>query len=564
MLRLMRLLRIGEWQAVVVQAVLMGLAGAVAALAFDAAANAVMYLASGHWGTRVECFSHLSPAGKVLLPALGAIPAAWILGRALRRARFPMPEYMEAFSLGSGRLPLRQGFMRCLSAIFSLGSGAAIGKEGALVQIAAVSASAVGRWLHVSPPRLRMMVGCGAAAGMATAYHAPLSACLYVCEIVVGTFSIGTLAPLLVAACAAYVLLWLMGGKGALFAAHAPLDTLGQVGLCALLALAAAVAARAWVGFLGLCRRKLNGRVGWLMPRMAAAGLLVGGASLIEPAIVGNGQEAIASLVAGELEASRIALLLGMKFLLVAIVFGVGTMGGVLTPTLMIGCFLGGLWGVAANALGVGGNMAGYAFVGMAAFFAVAGRAPVTALMLGIEFTMDASLIFPLMVGVAIAYAFGRLFPGRSLYDNSVAAGPANAFDSPMARMTVGDIYRPASVQVHGNTPMERVMRAMLRHPGENVPVTDEKGCLAGLVPCSQNSWKETDAASAAMDRDVPVLTPEMSLPAALETFAHTPLDSLPVVRANRQLLGMASRSELYQTTALMLRKELARSHSSC
>lgn len=553
----MRLLHIGEWQAVVVQAILMGLAGAAAAMAFEAGANGAMYLATGFWGTRVDGFSQLPALGRILLPALGSIPAALILGYALRRAHAPVPEYMEAFSLGNGRLPRRQGLLRSLSAIFSLGSGAAIGKEGALIQISAVSASAVGRWLHVSPPRLRLMVGCGAAAGMTAAYHTPLSACLFVCEIVVGTFSIGTLAPLLIASCAAYILLWLMGESGALFATHARFETLGQVALCALLAIVAAAGARAWVSFLNLCRRCLRGRISWLLPRMVAAGLLVGIAAAYEPAVVGNGQEAIAALVDGALSTNRIALLLGLKVLLVAIVFGVGTMGGALTPTLMIGCFLGALFGAGASAAGAGEHAVGYAIVSMASFFAVAGRAPVTALLLGIEFTMEASLIFPLMIGVAIAYAAARVFPGPSLYDASVT-GPANAFDSPVAQMTVRDLYRPATMQVHRHTPMERVMRVMLRHPGENVPVSDEHGRLAGIVPCNPRFWKEGEAA-AAMQTGIPTLTPGMGLPAALETFSRSPLDSLPVVTEEGRLLGTLSRAELYQTTALMLRKELAR-----
>lgn len=558
MLRLMRFLRIGGWQAVVIQAVIMGLAGAAAALAYDAAAIGITHLLTGLEGTRVDCFAHTPPLQRALLPALGAVPAALVLGWALKRARYPMPEYMEAFSLGNGRLPRTQGMLRSLSAACSLGSGAAIGKEGALMQISAVAASAAGRWLHVSPPRLRLMVGCGAAAGMTAAFHTPLSACLFVCEIVIGTFSIGALAPLLVAACSAYVLISLLGDSGALFENAAKIQGLEQTGLCLALALLAALAARAWVRFLGFCRRALNGRVSWLMPRMVAAGALVGLAAVYEPAVVGNGQEPIVSLVAGDMPLGRMALLLGLKVLLVAVVFGVGTMGGALTPTLMIGCFLGGLFGGMAQAWGASGDVAGYAIVGMAAFFAVAGRAPVTALLLGIEFTMNAGLAFPLMAGVAAAYAFSRLLPGRSLYDAASATGPANAFDAPMAQMRINDIYRPASMQVHESAPMDRVLRVMLRHPGENVPVAHADGSFAGLVLNGAKLPAQGNAASA-MRRDIPELTPGMGLPEALGLFARTRLDSLPVVAKNRRLLGMVSRAELYQTTALMMRKELAR-----
>lgn len=558
----MRLLGIGEWQAGVIQAVLMGLAGALAALCFDFGTDVVQYLYTGADGGRVACFSGLPMLWRLLLPAAGAVPAALVLGYALRHNKKPVPEYMEAFSLGNGRLPRRQGVLRSLSAVLSLGSGACIGKEGALMQISAVSASAMGRWLHVSPPRLRLMVGCGAAAGMTAAYHTPLAACLFVCEIVVGTFSIGTLAPLLVAACAAYTLISLMGRGGALFPTNAVFCSGANIAWCIVLALGAALLARFWVWLLGFCRKRLNGKPAWLLPRMAAAGLLVGAVAVWEPEIVGNGQETIADLVRGGFDTGRIATLLVLKIAIVAIVFGVGTMGGVLTPTLMIGCCAGAVFGAGVHALGWGGDTAtAYAFVGMAAFFAVAGRAPVTALLLTVELTMNATLIFPLMVGVAVAYAFSRLLPGRSLYDSSARVGSNNAFDSPMGNMRVADIYRRSPMRVHADAPVERVLRVMLRHPGENVPVEDAQGHYLGLILSrSIHETPGTDRAGELAERGIRVLTPDMNLPQALECFAHSPTDSLPVVRAEDSLfLGMLSRSELYQLTALMMRKELAR-----
>lgn len=558
----MRLLHIGEWQAVVIQAVLMGLAGSFAALCFEEAANAVQYLYTGVYGGRVACFCKLSPLWRMLLPMLGAVPAALTLRYALRHGRKAVPEYMEAFSLGNGRLPRRQGLLRSLSAVLSLGSGACIGKEGALMQISAVAASSVGRWLHVSPPRLRLMVGCGAAAGMTAAYHTPLAACLFVCEIVVGTFSIGTLAPLLIASCSSYTLITLMGRGGALFPTSASFGTGRDWVWCVLLALGAAVLARFWVWVLAFCRRWLNGRQTWLVPRMAAAGLLVGLVAVWEPEIVGHGQETIADLVRGCFGTERIVCLLVLKILLVAIVFGVGTMGGVLTPTLMIGCCAGAAFGAGVHALGWGSDASvAYAFVGMAAFFAVAGRAPVTALLLTVELTMNATFIFPLMLGVSVAYAFSRLLPGRSLYDASTVPGKRTAFDSPMADMRVADIYRRSSVRVHADTPVECVWRVMLRHPGENVPVQDTAGRYVGLILHQDFSHLSPGTRAGELtDPRLTPLSPDMSLPQALELFARSGRNSLPVVRAADALfLGMLSRSELYQVTALMMRKELSR-----
>ena len=565
LLRLMRLLHIGEWQAIVVQALLMGLAGAAAALLFEEATRLVQYLFTGQLELdRVACFASLPGAMRLVLPALGALPAGLVLLCVLRNAKHPQPEYMEAFSLGNGRLPCRRGLLRSLSAVLSLGTGAAIGKEGALIQISAVAASGIGRRLYVSPSRLRLMTGCGAAAGMTVAFHTPLAACLFVCEVVVGTFSIGTLAPLLLASCAACSLLWMMGGAGALFELPASFGTSAELGGCLVLGLAAAVLGKLWVAWLNLMRRLLTGSLRWLVPRMMLAGLAVGCIAMSEPYIVGNGYEAIRALCHGEFGLQQAACLLLLKALMVAVVFGVGTMGGVLTPTLMLGAFVGYLFGCGAEAAGIArpGHALAYAFIGMAGFFAVAGRTPVTALLLVIELSMSARLIFPLMLAVGFAYSLGRLLPGRSLYDASVRSGPPSAFDAPLRDLRVRDLCRPLPLRVGPRTPLERVMRLMLRHPGANVPVQDAQGCCLGVVRRAavlDCPLPPSSCAGDLIDASVPLLDADLSLPTALEIFQHSDCRALPVTEgAERRLVGSLSRRELYSTVALMMRRELA------
>ena len=568
LLRLMRRLRIGEWQAVVVQALLMGLAGAAAALLFDEATRWVRYLFTGlRHGGIVACFAELPPLWRILLPALGALPAAALVLLAGRRTTKPPPEYMEAFSLGDGRLPLRQGLLRSCSAVLSLGSGAAIGKEGALIQIAAVAASAIDRWLYVSPARLRLMVGCGAAAGMTAAFHTPLAACLFVCEVVVGTFSIGTLAPLLLASCSAYALAEIAGGSGALFVCPAAFGAPAELAACIALGLLAAPAGKLWVFWLGFMRR-ISGRKRLpLALRMSLAGLLVGIIALYEPAVTGNGYEALLSLRDGALTPAHAASLLGLKAFLVALVFGAGTMGGVLTPTLMIGAFLGYLIGCGGEAVGLvqPGHALACAFVGMAAFFAVAGRTPVTALLLVIEFSLSAPLLFPLMLAVGAAYALGRLLPVPSLYDPEPRQRGASdsPFDQTLREMRVGHLCRPLPLRAGEQTALDRVMRLMLRHPGANVPVQDAQGHCVGVVRRAallEPLPKDARVARDLVDRSVPVLCASQSLPEALEIFRRTDCRSLPVSDpASGRLMGSLSRYELYQTIALLMRRELAR-----
>lgn len=535
-LELMRFLRIGEQQAALLQALFMGLAGACAALFFEAGTALVQGICTGDWvHGRVGCFESLSVPLRVVLPCLGAVAAALVLLAAHRIDKRHIPDYMEAFSLGNGRLPRRQGLLRSISAVLSLGTGACIGKEGALMQIAAVAASAVGRWLHVSPYRLRLMVGCGAAAGMTAAFHTPLAACLFVSEVVVGSLSMGYLAPLLLASCAGYALVWCLGLGGPLFACDAALFTAPQMGLCVLMAALLAPLGKLWVALLNGARRLLNGRLLWLPVRMAAAGLLVGLITCYQPAVVGNGQEAIASLLAQQWSLSEAGALLALKAVLVALVFGVGTMGGVLTPTLMLGTFAGWCFGVLTGAE----QPAAFALVGMAAFFTASARTPVTALLLVVEFSLNAALIFPLMVAVAVAYGVSRYLPGASLYDS------AHRGDHLTLRVADIMLHHPAMLREGADEALLR--RLALHHPNLPIPVVDEAGRYIGLrSPLSPQTATP------------PVLTPEMSLAQALPLFEKAPAaDYLPVVQEDN-VLGLVSRVEIYRTIALLFRRELA------
>lgn len=534
-LKLMRLLRIGEQQAVLIQAVLMGLAGACAALLFEAATAAVQGMCTGDWlQGRVACFAALPPLLRLLLPCLGAVVAALPLLWAQRVDTRRIPDYMEAFSLGNGRLPRRQGVLRSLSAVLSLGTGACIGKEGALMQIAAVAASAAGRWLHVSPHRLRLMVGCGAAAGMTAAFHTPLAACLFVSEVVVGSLSIGYLAPLLVASCAAYAVVWCMGDSAALLPCAAGVMTARDLLLCAAAAVLLAPLGKLWVAWLGLARRALNGKPAWLALRMGAAGLLVGAVAVYQPAIVGNGQEAMSALLADALTLPETATLWVLKALLVGVVFGVGTMGGVLTPTLMLGCFGGWVFGALCGA----DSPAAFALVGMAAFFTAAARTPVTALLLAVELSMNAALIFPLMAAVAVAYGLSRYLPGRSLYDS--------AHSGVLPQLAVENIMVPCSVQVHEGADAGRIAHAALHHPHLPVPVVDAAGNYVGLRKAG------------AVLLTPPALAAADSLPDALRVFRRTPESDYLAVVQDGHVVGLLSRVELYQTLALLFRRELA------
>src|SRR5690606_14441364 len=155
---------------------------------------------------------------RILFPALGGLCAGALLWLAGRLPSKGNSDYMEAVAIGDGKLSIRQGLLRSASSLFTVASGGSIGREGAMVHLAALSASAIGRFTYFNTARLRLLVACGATAGVSAAYGAPIAAAFFVGEIVLGTMRMHSLGPMLVAAATANIVMRMTGNYHTLYA----------------------------------------------------------------------------------------------------------------------------------------------------------------------------------------------------------------------------------------------------------------------------------------------------------------------------------------------------------
>ncbi|HEY4971996.1 MAG TPA: chloride channel protein, partial [Steroidobacteraceae bacterium] len=192
-----RLLRAGliaakheQLSGIVFWAALIGVCGAFTGVAFRAGVRLVQHLLTGSSAGLVETAELLPWWARIAVPTVGGVIAGtllWAGQRVLRQAR--SVDYMEAVAVGNGQLSSRAALLQAASSFFSIGSGASIGREGPLVQMAATVASKIGQWTHAPVPRLRLLVACGAAAGVAAAYNAPIAGALFVAEVVLGSIA---------------------------------------------------------------------------------------------------------------------------------------------------------------------------------------------------------------------------------------------------------------------------------------------------------------------------------------------------------------------------------------
>src|ERR1700736_1683740 len=209
--------RIGERQFMLVWAALIGCLGALAAELFRRATDLLHYLATGSDSEIISSFARLPFWQRIAVPTAGGLLAGltlWIGNRLTSRLRQKTTtDYMEAIVVGSGSISVPASIVKSLSALFSISTGASIGREGPLVQLSSLVASQIARFRELPVAQRRQLVACGAAAGIASAYNAPIAASFFVAEIILGTIVVESLGPLILASVvAAFTSQFLHGG----------------------------------------------------------------------------------------------------------------------------------------------------------------------------------------------------------------------------------------------------------------------------------------------------------------------------------------------------------------
>ncbi|MEE9393113.1 MAG: chloride channel protein [Planctomycetota bacterium] len=294
-----------------------------------------------------------------------------------------------------------------------------MGREGPIVQIGSAWGSAVGQFLGVGPRQLRTLVACGAAAGIAATFNAPIAGAFFATEVILGEFSARNFTPVVISSVAATVVGHAFFGDLPAFVLPAyelrhPMELIAYV----VLGILAAVVATSFIHLLHFSEDVFE--KSRLVPSVRAAfgGLLVGCIALFFPDVFGLGYAAIESALAGGTTTFILLSLLGVKSLATCITLGSGGSGGIFAPSLFLGAMTGGLVGAAVQ-LAFPGHVAppgSYALVGMAAVVAATTHAPMSAIFILFELTNDYQLILPLMTTCVLATLFAGRLNKDSIY----------------------------------------------------------------------------------------------------------------------------------------------------
>lgn len=374
-------------------------------------------------GSLVAAASSITGWRRALTPALGGLVAGallWGYQRYQNQKTSSAPtDYMEAIEIGDGRLDVSASLVKSLASLLVVSSGSAIGREGAMVLLAALFASVFAQ-RYAKPSEWKLWVACGAAAGMASAYHAPLAGSLFIAEILFGTLMLASLGPVVIAAVSALLTTNLLhGGQETLYQVQAlPSPWPIQYFLMALLGGLAGISGPLFLKGMaasGHAFRSLN-----LSPplQLALGGIIVGLLSLIFPEVWGNGYSVVQSLLTTPPGILLIAGILICKLLAVLASSGSGAPGGVFTPTLFVGAALGMLCGqMFAWWPVLGDNIALLmALTGMATLLAATTHAPIMAALMVCEMTGEYTLLPGLLLSCVISTTIARWLRPTSVY----------------------------------------------------------------------------------------------------------------------------------------------------
>ncbi len=572
-LRLWSWLRPSDRQALLWWAFAAGLLGSLGTVAFRHAGKALQSIFLGNHTGIVEAFRTLEWWQRLLIPTTGGIIAGLILLFGRRLHGRATTDYMEAVVVGDGHVPVRPSILRSVSALFSISSGEAIGREGPLVQLAAVAASLLGRLRRMAPARLRLIVACGAAAGIAAAYNSPLGGALFVAEIVLGSIAMETLGPLLISSVVAVLVDRTIFDVGPLYAiGTVAKPTFGAMPFYILLGLCCGAGAHLWMRLLRQSSRLFEITRLPLAVRLPLGGAIVGALSLWRPEAVGNGVSVIRELLEHHDYTIVFILTIALvKIVATAAAFGSGAVGGVFTPTLFVGAVVGTLL-VAATALVPGLpalDPTGFTLAGMGGFLAAAANAPITAILMIFEMSLNHHIMLPLMVTTVVALFTARRMGGESIYRESLQSGGPSLFDSELKDLNVGQFMRRDFLRIRPAARFSELAAMLLKARRAHVVVTDTGSDLRGVIqladvePYLRDPYvAETVLAIDVAHEHVPVLAAAMSLPQALEVFARNPQDTLPVVESGPEhprLVGVLDREDLYLAVSEVTRRSRAR-----
>ena len=504
-----------------------------------------------------------TPWRLLLTPTVAGLVVAILVIHVFPQARGSgVNQTKAALYIYNGNIPLRTAVGKFITAALAIGSGHSLGPEDPSLQIGASIASVLGRSARLSRDRMRLIAPVGAAAGLAAAFNAPISAVLFVIEEVIGRWTAGILGSVVVSAVSSVVIMrWLLGSEPLFRIPVVQMDRPSELIAYSVLGVVGGLASVLFAAGIAALRPRCRALPKWTQYfQPAVAGFLIGVIALLgAPQVMGAGYEYIDQAMHGDFTWQFLAMLAGLKILATLLSFVSGTPGGMFAPTLFIGAMLGAAVGGAEHWLlpHLTVSPGTYALVGMGVLFAGFLRAPMTSVFMVLEVSGNYSIVLPVIVANTFAYVISRSLQPVPIFDVLTRQDglvlPSTEEQREEGILRVEDAMRPAAEPILDST--ETVERALAE--------AEKSGREEFLVRMNPSGWHSVTKEElrrlkgegrSAMDlgaqlsgEPVPYLHPDHPLDTALRYVDRWPL--VPVVsRADfRKLEGVIAERDVLE-----------------
>jgi CIC family chloride channel protein len=565
---------------------LVGLGAGIGAVIFRYLIKAVEWIGYT-WFPSIT--SNWGNAYVVIVPAIGGLLVGLLVYFFAREAKgHGVPEVMEAVALHGGRIRPRVAIVKSLASSITIGSGGSVGREGPIVQIGSALGSTIGQVLNLSNDRVRNLVACGAAGGIAATFNAPIAGVIFALEVILGDFKLQYFISIVISSVTASVVGRVVFGDIPAFSLPTEygINSLWEFGFYILLGVSAAVVGVIFVKLLYWTEDVFDNRKRipeWVKP--AIGGALLGGLALAYPLftpttwvgmpqIYNVGYDVIEGALSNQLLLGVVLSLLFLKIIATCLTLGSGGSGGVFAPSLFMGAML----GTAVELIvriwfpSIVAPPGAYALVGMAAVFAAAAHAPITAVIILFELTGDYLIILPLMLTVVIAtFLAQKMLAGESIYTLKLSRRGVHLKSGQdvdvMDSVTVEEVMTSNVDTVDSDIKLSEFSETLSQTHHHGMPVLDNQGKLWGIATVTdleraleQHFPETTPITKIGTDKtSLLVAYPDESMGEALARMGIRGVGRLPVVsrKDNDHLLGLIRRSDIIRAYNLALTRKV-------
>lgn len=557
-------------------ALVVGLAGGVGALFFRLLIGSIGDLFQFSAKTSL---GFLGPIYVIFLPAIGLVLVVWLVKRYAPEARgHGVPEVMYAVRRRGGRIRARVAGVKALASAICIGSGGSVGREGPIVQIGSSLGSTLGQILGLRQEQVKVLLACGAAAGVGGTFNAPIAGVFFAMEVILGSFAAKSFGMVVMASVTSTALVQSFLGRAPAFPLTEVFTLTSSVELIFYMGLGvfSGVVSVTYVRVLYFMEDLFDRARGSALLKALVGGLLVGilgygGIALEWPYLYGVGYEGIEHVLAlgqnpsvdpthlASITLVTLLLMVVAKMLATSLTLAAGGSGGVFAPALFIGAMAGGAFGVVVHTIfpEITAPPGAYALVGMGAVFAGAAWAPVTSILILFEMTDDYQIILPLMMAVVIAYLISSSLNPDSIYSVKLrrlgGLSPQLPEGEALDVALVADAMNPDFDIVTPEVPLAALVSKFQESKLRSVAVVDSVHGFEGLVTAQSmgnallSGHFVGRTAHDVMSHSAITCVPNETLRAVLQRLADKDVQKIPVVDSKdpTKLLGILHREEV-------------------